>query len=134
MALPTVSRLFIHPIKSLDRISVPEARLLPDGAFAHDRECALYDQDGHFVNGKRQSRVHLIQAEYNLVNFTVTLRGHEQPDAQTFHLLDERTKLEEWFSDFFGFPVTVEFAIGQVRLHGINPCQRCIVPSRHPGK
>ncbi len=74
MPIPTVSRLFIHPIKSLDRLSVTEARLLSDGSFAHDREFALFDRDGNFVNGKRQPRVHLIRAEYDLAKFTVTLR------------------------------------------------------------
>jgi uncharacterized protein YcbX len=198
---PTVARLFIHPIKSLDRISTTEAKLLPGGSFAHDREFALFDRDGNFVNGKRQPRIHLIRAAYDLASFIVTLRTHSQSDAQTFYLLDEQARLEEWFSDFFGFSVkmkrdtitgfpddpespgptvlseatlqevsswfpeldceqasrrfranieinsvptfwedrlfgkpgeTVEFVIGQVSLQGVNPCQRCVVPTRHP--
>ena len=201
MSTPTVAHLFIHPIKSLDRVAVTEARLLRGGSLTHDREFALFDRDGNFVNGKRQPRIHLIRAVYDLTNFTVTLRMRDQNDAQTFHLLDERTRLEAWFSNFLGFPVTmkrdtttgfpddpaapgptvisvatlaevsswfpeldpeqasrrfranieianvpafwedrlfggpgetVEFTIGQVQLHGINPCQRCVVPSRHP--
>ncbi|MGE0681395.1 MAG: MOSC domain-containing protein [Candidatus Binatia bacterium] len=201
MPIPTVSRLFIYPIKSLDRLSITEARLLPGGSFAHDREFALFDRDGNFVNGKRQAHVHQIRAEYDLTNFTVTLCDRERHTARTFHLLEEQAQLEAWFSDFFGFPVTIKretatgfpddvdspgptiisvatldavsswflglnraetsrrfranielsnvpafwedrlfgepdetiaFAIGQVKLHGVNPCQRCIVPSRHP--
>jgi uncharacterized protein YcbX len=196
-----VAHLFIHPIKSLDRISVTEARLLSGGSLAHDREFALFDPDGRVVNGKRQPRIHLIRAAYDLMNFTVTLRTRDRRDAHTFHLLHERTRLEAWFSDFFGFPVTmkrntttgfpddpespgptlisvatldevsswfpelnreqasrrfranieinnvpafwedqlfgepgetVEFAIGPVSLQGVNPCQRCVVPTRHP--
>jgi uncharacterized protein YcbX len=196
-----VVHLFIHPIKSLDRISVTEARLLSGGSLAHDREFALFDHEDNFVNGKSNPRVHLIRAEYNLTNVTVTLRTRDRNDTQIFHLLDERTRLEAWFSDFFGFPVTmrrntttgfpddpaspgptlisvatldevsswfpelnreqasrrfranieitnvpafwedrlfgepgetVEFAIGPVSLHGVNPCQRCVVPTRHP--
>src|SRR5262249_17946525 len=149
----------------------------------------------------QQPRVHFIRAAYNLEDFTVALRTHEQDEAQTFHLLDEQSRLEAWFSDFFGFPITikrdtttgfpddpaspgptlisvatldevnswfpelnreqtsrrfranievdnipafwedrlfgepgeiVEFTIGQADLRGINPCQRCVVPSRHP--
>lgn len=201
MSTPTVAHLFLHPIKSLDRVSVSEARLLSGGAFAHDREFALFDHAGNYVNGKSNPRVHLIRADYDLVNFTVTLGTRDRNDRQTFHLLEERTRLEAWFSDFFGFFVTmrrdpttgfpddpaspgptlisvatleevsswfpelnreqasrrfranieitkvpafwedrlfgepgetVEFAIGQVKLHGVNPCQRCVVPSRHP--
>jgi hypothetical protein len=199
--IPTVSRLFIHPIKSFDRLSVPEARLLSGGSFAHDREFALFDRDGNFVNGKRTPRVHLIHAEYDLGKFTVTLCDRKRHDARTFHLLEERARLEVWFSDFFGFPVTVkrntltgfpddtdspgptlisvatleevsswfpeltreqasrrfranieianvpafwedrlfggpnttvEFTVGPVKIYGVNPCQRCVVPSRHP--
>jgi len=201
VSTPTVAYLFLHPIKSLDRVSVSEARLLSGGAFAHDREFALFDRVGNCVNGKSNPRVHLIQADYDLANFTVTLGARGQNDRQTFHLLEERTGLEAWFSDFFGFSVTmkrdtvlgfpddpvspgptlisvatldavsswfaeldreqasrrfranleitevpafwedrlfgesgetVEFVIGQVKLHGVNPCQRCVVPSRHP--
>ena len=99
MPIPTVSHLFIHPIKSLDRLSVTEARLLASGSFAHDREFALFNQDGNFVNGKRQPRVHLIRAEYDLAKFTVTLRDQERHNPQTFHLLKERARLEAWFSD-----------------------------------
>lgn len=201
MSTPTVARLYIYPIKSLDRVSVTEARLLPGGSFTHDREFALFDHEGNFVNGKRNARVHLVRADYDLMNSTVTLRAYDQGETQTFHLLDERTRLEAWFSDFFGFPVimkrdtitgfpddlespgptlismatldevcswfpelnreqtsrrfranieianvsafwedrlfgepstTVEFTVGEVQFHGVNPCQRCVVPSRHP--
>jgi hypothetical protein len=201
MPTPTVSALFIHPLKSLDRVAVSETKVLSSGAFAHDREFALFDHENYCVNGKRNARLHLIRAAYDLTNFTVSLRIHDQNEAQTFHLLDERTRLEAWFSDFFGFPVTikrdtktgfpddpespgptlisvatlaevsswfpelnqeqasrrfranieitnvpafwedqlfgepgetVKFVIGAVALHGVNPCQRCVVPTRHP--
>jgi uncharacterized protein YcbX len=33
----------------------------------------------------------------------------------------------------FGEPdETVEFAIGDIKIYGVNPCQRCAVPSREP--
>ena len=201
MFTPTVSQLFLHPIKSLDRVAVPEARLLPGGSLAHDREFALFDQEKYCVNGKRHPRIHLIRAEYDLADFTVTLWTRDPSEAQTFHLLDEQARLEAWLSDFFGFLVTIKrdtktgfpddpespgptlisvatlaevsswfpelnqeqasrrfranieisnvpafwedqlfgepgetvgFAIGTVSLHGVNPCQRCVVPTRHP--
>jgi uncharacterized protein YcbX len=201
VSTPTVAHLLLHPIKSLDRVSVSEARLLSSGAFAHDREFALFDHTGNYVNGKSSPRVHLIRVDYDLANFTVTVGLRGQNDTQTFHLFEEQTRLEAWFSDFFGFSVimkrntttgfpddlvspgptlisvatldevsswfpelnrqqvsrrfranieitnapafwedrlfgapgeTAEFAIGQVTLLGVNPCQRCVVPSRHP--
>src|SRR5215470_2956402 len=108
MPAPMIAHLFIYPIKSLDRVAVTEAKLLSGGSLAHDREFALFDQDGNFVNGKQQPRVHLVRAAYNLEDFTVTLCTRERDEAQTFHLLDERIRLEAWFSDFFGFPVTMK--------------------------
>jgi uncharacterized protein YcbX len=121
-----------------------------------------------------------------------------QPES--FHLQDDRRKLEMWFSDFFGSPTRIErnaeggfpddtdspgptivgwaslqavaawfnlppeetsrrfrpnieletdtpfwedqlftalgvpapFSIGAVTMQGVNPCQRCAVPSRNP--
>lgn len=38
-----------------------------------------------------------------------------------------------WEDQLFDAPHTiVEFSIGEVRFHGVNPCQRCVVPTRHP--
>ena len=38
-----------------------------------------------------------------------------------------------WEDRLFSDPeTTVEFRIGEVTIHGVNPCQRCAVPSREP--
>jgi len=38
-----------------------------------------------------------------------------------------------WEDQLFGPPNTVvPFQIGEVTVHGINPCQRCVVPTRDP--
>jgi uncharacterized protein YcbX len=38
-----------------------------------------------------------------------------------------------WEDRLFGREGThVEFRIGDVTMHGVNPCQRCVVPSRDP--
>jgi uncharacterized protein YcbX len=42
------------------------------------------------------------------------------------------TDVAFWEDRLFGsFNEQVEFRIGQVILQGVNPCQRCVVPSRH---
>jgi uncharacterized protein YcbX len=99
---PAVSRLFVYPIKSLSRTAVSESRIMPGGGLAHDREFALFDPDGTVINAKRHPRVHHIQANYDLSTFTITLSGRK------FHLTDDRANLERWFSDYFGFPVTMK--------------------------
>ncbi len=61
-----LGRITIFPIKSLDGVDVLEARVLASGALEHDRQFALIDAEGRFVNGKRTEAVHRVRAEYDL--------------------------------------------------------------------
>lgn len=197
---PAAQSISIYPIKALDAVVVPAARILAGGALEHDREFALFDEQGNRINGKREPRIHSIRAVYDLDGFLVTLCSPNS-QAQTFHLLHDMEEIEEWFGNFLrfrvslqrntqtGFPddlespgptivssgtlrevrswfniadieetrrrfranieiaseipfwedrlfdiadTTVEFRIGEVAFHGVNPCQRCVVPSRNP--
>lgn len=198
--MPYLARLYIYPIKSLDGVAVDQAKVLPSGALAHDREFAIVDQDGKFVNGKRTAKVHRVRSSFDLPNRLVTL-GLEGSESREFHLEGDRAKLESWLSDYFemsvqliqntdvGFPddlvspgptlistatlatiatwfpnttlaevrqrfrsnleiedapafwedqlfsnsgEPVPFTVGAVSFLGINPCQRCVVITRHP--
>lgn len=40
--IPYVSRLFIHPIKSLDRVGIEKITVLKSGALKRDREFASH--------------------------------------------------------------------------------------------
>jgi uncharacterized protein len=102
MSTATVSAIYVYPIKSLSRTAVTESRIIPGGGLIHDREFALFDPEGVVINGKRQPRVHHIQALYDLPRFTVRLG-----DAR-FHLIEDHARIERWFSDYFGFPVTMK--------------------------
>jgi uncharacterized protein len=199
MMSPYLQAISIYPIKSLDKIDVNQATILESGALQYDREFALFDEQGHFVNGKRNAKIHLLRSifDYNLK--TLSLHIQETDQKAIFHVDDERTLLETWFSDYFGFPVKfvqnaitgfpddtdakgptvistgtieevaswfgdvsvhemrlrlranieiagvpafwedqlfteagkyVHFKIGEVLFEGVNPCQRCVVPSR----
>jgi uncharacterized protein YcbX len=196
-----VRSISLYPIKSLDPIQVPAARILSSGALEHDREFALLDAEGNWINGKRDARIHRIRAGYDLEDLRVVTLGVDDSTQETFHLLENRRELEAWFGDFLGFHVLVkrnaavgfpddlespgptvvgsgtlrevstwfeiedaqrthrrfrpnieissatpfwedrlfgvadakvEFRIGDVTVHGVNPCQRCVVPSRDP--
>jgi uncharacterized protein YcbX len=198
--VPAVDRILIYPIKSLEGVAVPEAGIVAGGGLRHDREFALFDSDGKWINGKRDARIHRIRAEYNLSEFCVTLRSEPDSSSEQFYLSEDRQRLEEWFSGFFGFRVHIRrnedggfpddtqspgptiissatldevgswfgivdreevrrrfranielravpafwedrlygregepvvFRMGEVVLHGVNPCQRCAVPSRN---
>ncbi|MDX2212307.1 MAG: MOSC N-terminal beta barrel domain-containing protein [Oculatellaceae cyanobacterium bins.114] len=105
---PYVSNLFIYPIKSLDRVSLEQASLLKQGALKGDREFAMFDASGHFVNGKRNSQVHRLRTQFDLVTHTVTLWVDESEDRQTFNLETSQTVFEAWLSHYFGFSVSIK--------------------------
>ncbi|NJK49768.1 MOSC domain-containing protein [Candidatus Gracilibacteria bacterium] len=199
IASPHLARISIYPIKSLDGIFMTQATILESGALKTDREFALIDEKGNFVNGKRNAKVHLLRVQFNdeLQSISLKVQGTEQ--KATFNLDNEKTELEAWLSYYFGFVVQlkqntitgfpddlnakgatiistatieevtswypgisveemrsrlranleidgvpafwedclfteagqcVRFTVGDVLFEGINPCQRCVVPTR----
>jgi len=71
--MPTLDRITIYPVKSLDGVDVTEARVLPSGALEHDRRWQLTDIDGRVLNAKRSPLFHAIRAEFDLDARLVTL-------------------------------------------------------------
>ncbi len=197
--MPYLAGILIYPIKSLDRVAVRCATILESGALKHDREFALFDEKGKFVNGKRNAKVHLLRSFLDFDSRTLSLQIQGTHQRAVFHVDDERTALQAWLSDYFGFPVKfvqnsltgfpddtnasgptvistgtieevtswfpglnvdemrirlranleiggvppfwedqlfaqaghcVQFRVGEVLFEGINPCQRCVVPTR----
>jgi len=64
--MPTLARITIYPVKSLDGLAVEAARVLPGGALEHDRRWQLVDMEGRVVNAKRSPLFHAIRAEFDL--------------------------------------------------------------------
>jgi uncharacterized protein YcbX len=64
--MPTLDRITVYPVKSLDGVEVTEARLLPGAGLEHDRRWQFVDLDGRVVNAKRTALLHAIRAEYAL--------------------------------------------------------------------
>ena len=62
--MPTLERITVFPVKSLDGVAVREARLLPGAGLEHDRRWQLVDLEGRVVNAKRTALLHVIRAEY----------------------------------------------------------------------
>jgi uncharacterized protein YcbX len=196
-----LARIDLYPIKSLDGVAVNQATVLKSGALAFDREFAIFDQQGQFVNGKRDPQVHLLRCTFDCNARTVSLQVQGTEQKQVFHLEDERSAIITWLSDYFGFHVqflqnsltgfpddtnapgptvistatletvtawfpgltlekmrirlrtnleidgvppfwedqlfvevgqVVQFQVGDVQFEGINPCQRCVIPTREP--
>lgn len=194
-------RITIYPVKSLDGITVESAVVSKNGCLIHDREYAIFDRNGKYVNGKSNERIYALRASFDLSNELMVLSDSAGKKKDTFHLKKDLGKLNSWLSDFFQedvffrqngegrfmddpdlghitlagtnsyqtiggwfgitaneeirrrFRVTlemegfqsfeedvlfsipgkaVEFAIGEVRMLGVRPRERCIVPTRHP--
>lgn len=196
--VPYLARIDLYPIKSLDGLTVTIASVLPSGALQHDRAWALVDQAGRYVNGKRFASIHRVRSRFAEDCQQVSLWLDDPVQAVTLHLDDDRITLEQWFSDYFEQPVTLQhnailgfpddtespgptvistatlqtvadwyglslaetrrrfrtnleidgvppfwedclfseggepvpFQVGAVQFWGINPCQRCVVPTR----
>ncbi|WP_224449543.1 MOSC domain-containing protein [Haloprofundus salilacus] len=204
--MATLRRIFVYPIKSLDAQAVDTARIVENGGLDGDRQFALFDADGRYVNGKRNRDTHRLRSAVDFEREAVRLEPPEG-EARTFTLDDD--ELTDWLSSYFGEPVTlereraggfpddtdasgptiistatirelaswypdidaesmrrrlrpnleiggvppfwedrlfagrdevVEFTVGDadgdsddgIAFDGVNPCQRCVVPSRDP--
>ncbi len=195
--MPTLDRITVYPIKSLDGLSTTTAHLQANGSLALDRRWAIVDEAGRFINGKRSSVVHGWRMEFKPQRLGVLLNDGEE--VAEFDLGEDLDELERWLgirvgqrvriveNKDSGFPddtdapgptiistatlqtvaswfpgltlpevrrrfranleiggvepfwedrlygeqgERIRFRIGNIILAGVNPCQRCAVPSR----
>jgi uncharacterized protein len=105
-------RICLHPIKSLDPVSVNEARIGPNGGLELDRVWALYSADGRWVNGKRTAAMHLIRGAYapDISSVTLTVPGDRRDiPAMTFAFPGDAEGAAEWFSMYFEQAIQVRY-------------------------
>jgi uncharacterized protein YcbX len=210
--MPHLSRILLYPIKALDGLTVDQTTILPGGSLQWDRQWAMVDDQGNFVNGKGNVQVHRLRCQFDLTEPSVAIQpvaiqsvehsveqGVESPPPVRFSL-EAPTELTTWLSHYFGFNIQlqqnhhqgfpddtnspgptlladqtltqvaqwfgsdpeeirrrfranleiadvppfwedqlfgpeetpVRFRIGDIECWGINPCLRCIVPTRDP--
>ncbi len=113
MTTPRLAGIRLYPIKSLDPIEVPEARIGPNGGLEFDRAWALYTVDGRWVNGKRAAAIHQIRAAYAPDLSSVTLSAPSDPRnmfAATLAFPGDTERAGEWFSAYFEQQVMVRHA------------------------
>jgi uncharacterized protein YcbX len=110
---PRLTGIRLHPIKSLDPVSVCEARIGPGGGLEHDRAWALFSVDGRWVNGKRTAAMHLIRATYarDLSSVTLSVPGdRRQIPSRTFPFPCGSEDAAEWFSVYFEQQILVRYS------------------------
>ncbi len=112
-SLPAKARLAnirLHPIKSLDPVSVTEARIGPAGGLEFDRVWALYTLDNRWVNGKRTPATLRIRAAFapDLSAVTLSVPGDARNiPSREFAFPQDAESAAEWFSVYFEQQVIV---------------------------
>ncbi len=104
---PFLYKILVYPIKSLPPVELLEATITRRGTLLHDRVYAIVDGRGRFVNGKRERRIHLVRARYELLGaerivvYASICCGREE----VFELPNDKGRMEEWLSKFLGYDV-----------------------------
>jgi uncharacterized protein len=106
--IPVVSRLFIYPIKSLDRVEIDRIGILRSGALQGDRQLAIIDRSGQFVNGKRNQKVHALRSEFDLATNVISLRIEGTDQTYVFDIDRERDLLTNWLGEYLGLPIEIQ--------------------------
>ncbi len=110
---PRLSKIRLHPIKSLDPVDVSEARIGPNGGLAMDRVWALYASDGQWIRGKRIPAVHLIRSRFapgfRIVELIPPAARTDLLPAQ-FSFPGDTAGAAQWFSRYFDEAVSVRYA------------------------
>src|SRR5439155_23009733 len=125
-----LANIRLHPIKGLDPVSVPEARIGPNGGLHLDRVWVLFTADGKWINGKNNPEIHHLRAEYDPLLASVVVsapapvnsssgRSALKPIRLAFPSDTERAS--GWFSKYFGFTVIVRHIPEGVPDDGLAP-------------
>ena len=101
MTNPTISKIRIYPIKSLGHIELKDAEI-STFSLMNDREFAMLDEDGGFVNGKRNWKVNLLKTEYDINQSLVIFSQKKGAEKKQFELRSGNAELDHYLSEFFG--------------------------------
>jgi uncharacterized protein len=110
---PRLANIRLHPIKSLDPVSVSEARIGPAGGLELDRACALYTLDSRWVNSKRTAAIFPIRANFasDLKSVTLSVPGdNREIPAREFAFPADTEEAGEWFSVYFEQRIMVRYS------------------------
>ncbi|MEY3237222.1 MAG: hypothetical protein RI883_1323 [Bacteroidota bacterium] len=104
---PILSNINIYPIKSLDGVCLEKAVISDGGCLLHDREFALFDEEGNMINGKSNPLVHAIRTKFDFKKETVSFRLKNQTVWNEFHLIIGKLDIENFLTEYFGIKVKI---------------------------
>lgn len=110
---PRLADIRLHPIKSLDGVSVSESRIGPAGGLELDRVWALYSTEGKCINGKSSAAIQVIRATFapDISAVTLSVSGaHRHVTPREFAFPGDAAAAGEWFSRYFDQEVLVRYA------------------------
>jgi len=105
---PTLNRITIYPVKSLDGISLQKALIGNGGCLVHDREYAITDADGNFIIGKTNPLVHTLRSAFELDDEIIYLRHQNETSWKKFHFRNDLLAIQLFLSDYFGIPIVLQ--------------------------
>lgn len=91
----------------MEPVLVPQVRVLRSGALEGDRGFAFFDAAGKFINGKRNSKVHLLRSKYDPCTDELWFGRAATGLTARFHAERQRGEIEEWLSEYFGILVSL---------------------------
>lgn len=95
-----ISKIRIYPIKSLGHVEVETAEV-GIHALKNDRLFAMVDEDGRYMNGKRNWQVNQLKSEFDLSNKVVFFSNKEGGEKKSFELKEGNAELDNYLSVFF---------------------------------
>ena len=105
--MPYLARICVYPVKALDGLPLTQATILPSGALRYDRTFAFVDEQGKYINGKRNPKVHRLRSSFETKERILTLRIQDSVQAYQFQVDAEREKLHVWLSEYFACSVNM---------------------------
>jgi uncharacterized protein len=116
--MPTISDLFVYPIKSCAGVRVDEVSIMPTG-FAFDRNWMIVDAEGGFVTQREHPKLALVKPEFGNGGMILSAPGmkplHLSANGgggpititlfgESHEALATNASADAWFSEYLGAP------------------------------